>query len=111
MMLFACSDETETANLSSNNTSTPTVLSPELNTLFIDSCALCHTNEKTGAPLAGDVETWNHILSKGMDETLDRAIQGFGGMPPNGQCFECTPEQLSQLIQYMSTSSPSGVES
>ena len=44
-----------------------------------------------------------NILSKGIDVTLDRVMNGYGGMPPAGQCFECSPDQLIELIRYMSS--------
>tara|TARA_R110001592_G_scaffold7126_1_gene40165 strand:- start:32590 stop:32781 length:192 start_codon:yes stop_codon:yes gene_type:complete len=59
--------------------------------------------ESTGAPKLGDTKAWKNILSKGIDVTLDRVMNGYGGMPPAGQCFECSPDQLIELIRYMSS--------
>mgnify|MGYP000167286999 CR=1 FL=1 len=77
-------------------------LTPELVAIFSQDCAQCHTKASTGAPLVGDAQAWRKILSKGIDETLDRTLNGYGGMPPAGRCFECTQEQLKQLIYFMS---------
>lgn len=77
-------------------------LTPELVAIFSQDCAQCHTKASTGAPLVGDAQAWRTILSKGIDETLDRTMNGYGGMPPAGRCFECTQEQLKQLIYFMS---------
>ncbi len=92
----------ESAQISSPSTQT---LSPELALVFKETCAQCHLNNNTGAPRSGDFSTWQKILSKGMDKTLERVLNGFGGMPPAGQCFECTPEELIELINHMSNNS------
>ena len=76
-------------------------LTPELVAIFSQDCAQCHTKASTGAPIVGDTQAWRAILSKGIDETLDRTLNGYGGMPPAGRCFECTQEQLKQLIYFM----------
>jgi len=94
------------------------LLTPELSQTYQQTCALCHTKPATGAPQAGDTQTWQKILDKGMDATLARTINGYGGMPPSGQCFECTPNDLQTLILFMrqsavvdNTSAKNGAES
>lgn len=77
-------------------------LTPDLERIYQSSCKNCHENEGTGAPLTGDSKTWNKVLEPGLDASIERAINGFGGMPPGGQCFECTPEHFDSLIRYMS---------
>lgn len=109
LVMSGCSSENPIQNkvntqTDTNSTSiTPPTLSPELNTIFNETCSQCHLNNATGAPKAGDVSAWKKILAKGIDETLERVMNGFGGMPPAGQCFECSPEQLIELINFMST--------
>lgn len=94
-LLSACSSE-------QSQTPEPKIqLTPELSKTFQQTCALCHTKPATGAPQAGDTQTWQKILDKGMEATLARTINGYGGMPPGGQCFECTPDDLRTLILYM----------
>jgi cytochrome c5 len=108
LFFSACSSEADNNNVTSNTTSSASiqtpkhVLSPELTTVYKETCSLCHTNSSTGAPISGDTEAWQQILSKGIDETLERSMNGYGGMPPAGQCFECTPEEMIELIKYMS---------
>lgn len=82
--------------------STPAItLSKELTQIYIRSCKNCHITPGTGAPLTGDHESWNKILQQGIDTVVDKAMSGVGGMPPAGQCFECSPEQIKELILYM----------
>ena len=95
MGLTACSDEQTSAQAAAVS------LTPRLEQLFMQSCVNCHSRPETGAPLAGDRQTWQKILSKGLNVTLENTINGYGGMPPGGQCFECTPEDLSQMILFM----------
>lgn len=82
-------------------------LSPDLTRIYQTSCKNCHENTSTGAPLTGDLNTWNKVLEKGLDTSIERAVNGYGGMPPGGQCFECNSEHFAQLIRYMSKPSNS----
>ena len=108
LFFSACSPDVTNNNRPSNTNSSPSsqaskhVLSEELSTIYKETCTQCHTNSSTGAPVSGDTKAWQQILSKGIDATLERAMNGYGGMPPAGQCFECTPEQMIKLINYMS---------
>ena len=108
LFFSACSPDTPDNSEISNETpltskQTPKhALSEELSTIYKETCTQCHTNSSTGAPVSGDTKAWQQILAKGIDATLERAMNGYGGMPPAGQCFECTPEQMIKLINYMS---------
>jgi cytochrome c5 len=95
-LLIGCQGE------SAQSTTSKVQLTAELQQTYLQTCAQCHTRPTTGAPQAGDVQTWDNILAKGMDKTLERTLNGYGGMPPGGQCFECSPDDLSLLILYMS---------
>ncbi|KZY39288.1 MULTISPECIES: cytochrome c5 family protein [unclassified Oleiphilus] len=77
-------------------------LPKDLQRIYQQSCKNCHANSGTGAPLTGDSKTWNKILENGIDASVEKAINGSGGMPPGGQCFECTPDHFVKLIRYMS---------
>jgi cytochrome c5 len=99
-LLAACSEDT--SNNFTNITWQAQNLSPELERIYQSSCKNCHEVEGTGAPLTGDSKNWNKVLEKGLTASVENAINGFGGMPPGGQCFECTPEHMMSLIQYMS---------
>jgi cytochrome c5 len=71
--------------------------------IYPKTCALCHANAGTGAPLAGDAKAWEPRLAKGIDTLVTHATNGFNAMPPKGMCFDCTPDEFKALIQFMST--------
>jgi cytochrome c len=64
------------------------------------SCAVCHANDKMGAPDVGNKEAWAAVMKKGMDKVLEAAIKGKGGMPPKGGST-LKDEQLKTVIEYM----------
>lgn len=69
--------------------------------LYDGSCKACHTVKDSLAPLAGDRTVWDLRWEQGEPALLAATIQGKGGMPAGGQCFECTPEDLQALIRFM----------
>lgn len=70
--------------------------------LYDSSCGICHKEGVGGAPKSFDASAWEERLKKGKDVLLSNAISGFKGMPPLGMCSDCTKEDLSDLIEYMS---------
>jgi cytochrome c5 len=74
---------------------------PRLAQLYAGSCKACHTVKDSLAPLTGDRTLWDPRWAKGEAALLSAAIQGKGGMPAGGQCFECTPDDLKALIKFM----------
>jgi len=71
--------------------------------LYESSCTICHGSGVAGAPKSFDAAAWAERLDKGKDVLLAHAISGFNGMPPLGMCSDCTQDDLSDLIDYMST--------
>lgn len=69
--------------------------------LYGSSCQQCHASAAAGAPLTGDITAWAPRLEKGMERLLDNTINGIQGMPPMGQCVQCTVEEFSALIEFM----------
>lgn len=69
--------------------------------LYEGSCKSCHTVQDSLAPLARDRTRWDPRWSQGEDALLAATIQGKGGMPAGGQCFECTPDDYKALIRFM----------
>lgn len=69
--------------------------------LYEGSCKSCHTVQDSLAPLAGDRTRWDPRWKLGEDALLAATIQGKGGMPAGGQCFECTPDDYKALIRFM----------
>lgn len=71
--------------------------------IYPKTCALCHANAGTGAPLTGDAKAWEPRLAQGIDTLVTHATNGFKAMPPKGMCFDCTADEFKALIQFMST--------
>ncbi|WP_085646433.1 MULTISPECIES: cytochrome c5 family protein [unclassified Pseudomonas] len=69
--------------------------------IYANSCQLCHANPAANAPLTGDRKAWELRVQQGADTLLDHAINGYNGMPPMGQCVECSEDQFLQLIGFM----------
>ena len=69
--------------------------------LYAGSCKSCHTVVAAQAPLTGDRTQWDPRWAKGADALLTSALQGKGRMPAGGQCFECSPADLTKLIAFM----------
>lgn len=67
------------------------------------TCAVCHASGAGNAPRTGSAD-WQVRMAKGMDTLVGSVKTGFGGkMPPKGMCFNCSDEELKQLIQYMAS--------
>jgi cytochrome c len=64
------------------------------------SCAVCHGNDKMGAPDLGNKEAWAKVMEKGIDKVLATAIKGTGAMPPKGGST-LSDDKLKQVIEYM----------
>jgi cytochrome c len=64
------------------------------------SCAVCHGNDKMGAPDLGNKEAWAKVMKKGMDKVVEVAIKGTGAMPPRGGST-LSDDKLKQVIEYM----------
>lgn len=69
--------------------------------IYQRSCRSCHVLSTSGAPLTGDTAAWQPRMEQGMDTLLQHVIEGFGGMPPLGLCFECDEQQFQALIEFM----------
>jgi cytochrome c5 len=69
---------------------------------YTQSCAACHNSGAAGAPRFGNSEEWSARLEKGFDMLVQHTIEGFNNiMPPRGMCFDCTDEQLAEVVQYV----------
>ena len=99
-MLPGCGDEAKPA-VTSSIASSATPSDPALAQIYANSCQLCHANPAANAPLTGDRKAWEPRIQLGADTLLDHAINGYNGMPPMGQCVECSQEQFLQLIGFM----------
>ena len=83
----------------------PVTLTPERTELYASSCKTCHEEPATGAPQSHDTIAWAPRLEKGEDVLLDNIVNGFNGMPPLGQCIECSAEDFIALTHFMAAPS------
>lgn len=65
-------------------------------------CAGCHSSGAMGSPKTHDTGAWGPRMAKGMDKVLANAINGLNMMPPKGTCADCSKEELSNAIKFMS---------
>jgi cytochrome c5 len=65
-------------------------------------CGACHGVGVLGAPKKGAAADWAPRLEKGFDTVLANAINGINAMPPKGTCGDCSDEELSAAIEFMS---------
>ena len=103
VLLAGCGDSNAPA--SGGERVNPASLQPAdaaLADIYNRSCRSCHATGASQAPLTGVLENWQPRLEQGMDILLDHTINGFGGMPPMGMCFDCDEAQFTALIRFMS---------
>jgi len=68
------------------------------------SCKVCHEEKASGAPQRGAYQDWQIVFGKPMDLIMTRVIDGYAGMPPLGQCFDCSESDLNDLVLYLAQS-------
>ncbi len=71
-------------------------------------CTACHTTGVLNAPLRDDKSAWDAKLAAAgsYDKLLANAINGINAMPPKGTCMDCSDDEISLAIQYMSGLKP-----
>jgi cytochrome c5 len=84
----------------------PVKLDARLAGIYASTCQTCHQNPATGAPQTHNLAEWKPRLAQGDAVLLDHIVNGFGGMPPLGQCIECTADDLAVLMRFMSSPAP-----
>ncbi len=75
---------------------------------YMAACFACHSTGAAGAPRVGpgNAEEWApRLAEKGLDAIVESTVTGIGTMPPKGLCFDCTPEELRAIIEFMLESS------
>lgn len=96
--LSACSDTSSSAKPFPSVT-----LSAEQLAKYEASCKACHEVAGSGAPLTGDEKAWSEVFAQPIEEVMQRVVNGYQGMPPLGQCFDCNQEDLENLVYHMAT--------
>jgi cytochrome c5 len=76
--------------------------------VFNKFCTACHTSGLLGAPKKDDTATWEAKQTTAGDfsKMLGNAISGIGNMPPKGTCMDCSDEEISGAIEFMSGLKP-----
>ena len=69
--------------------------------IYKKTCFICHASGAANAPKLGDKAAWRPRLAQGMDVIHKNSWDGFKAMPPRGNCFDCTKEELESAVQYM----------
>ena len=74
---------------------------------YAAACFACHSTGAAGAPRVapGNAGEWAPRLEKGIDAVVENTVNGIGTMPPKGLCFDCTPEELRAIVDFMIASS------
>lgn len=70
-------------------------------TKYSQTCAMCHATGTAGAPKSFNQADWAPRLKLGLPALVNSVTNGKNAMPPRGLCNDCTPEQYTDLIQYM----------
>jgi cytochrome c5 len=65
------------------------------------ACFACHGTGALGAPKSAD--DWSPRIAKGKDVLLEHALNGFNAMPPKGTCMDCSEDEISAAIDFMTS--------
>ena len=71
--------------------------------IYAAYCKTCHDPHPQiplGAPCINDVKEWAKRM-KDKKKLLQHTFEGYQLMPARGGCFECSDEQLVQVIEFM----------
>ena len=72
--------------------------------IYERSCKACHAVTGMGAPLTGHADAWTlRSGQRSMSELVASVRNGLNAMPAMGYCPDCSDEDFSALIQFMST--------
>jgi cytochrome c5 len=104
LSLSACGPGSESGESLAAKVKTAETLIPadaRLAEIYERSCRVCHVSPDSGAPLAGDTSAWKARFVQGTDTLVDHVRDGFKAMPPHGQCFDCSDDDLRHLTLFM----------
>lgn len=69
--------------------------------IYQNHCAICHSQNKTGAPQLGDKVAWQPLIAKGMETLFGNTILGYRNMPAKGNCKTCSNAELEASVKYI----------
>ncbi len=77
-------------------------------TIYNNFCTNCHSIGVLGAPKKGDAAAWAKAekVAGGFSNLLSNAINGIRSMPAKGACMDCSDDEISVAIEYMSGLKP-----
>ena len=65
-------------------------------------CMACHAQGVMDSPITGDEDVWAALMEeKGLDELVDNAIDGIGGMPARGGDSSLSDQEVRNAVIYM----------
>jgi cytochrome c5 len=75
-------------------------------TVWIGTCALCHSEPATGAPQLGDAKAWAKRIAQGKAVLYGHALEGFMGplgdeMPARGANPDLSDDDIKAAVDYM----------
>ncbi len=98
MLIFTPYTEAEGGIVASNGASVRDLDGREV---YVQSCAMCHTNGVGGAPRPGRPEDWVGRNRHSTAELLVSVLRGKGGMPPKGGNASLTRAEAYVALDYM----------
>ncbi|MDQ7044948.1 MAG: c-type cytochrome [Sulfurimonas sp.] len=70
-------------------------------TMYNESCKLCHATDMMGAPAVGDANAWRELMAQGKEKVIYNAINGMGGMPAKGGNDDLLPSDVKLIVEWM----------
>lgn len=64
-------------------------------------CVACHATGVLGAPKKGDAAAWAPRIAQGAEILLKHAIEGYNSMPAKGTCSDCSEQEMSATIAFL----------
>jgi cytochrome c5 len=98
LMLLAGSVAAQTT---SPNTKTSTYDEKVGKKIYKYNCALCHDTGSGGAPKIRDKQKWTERLKKDNNILTQEVIHGYKLMPPKGNCYKCTDQEIADAVEYL----------
>lgn len=64
-------------------------------------CLACHGTGAAGAPMKGDADAWQARVAQGPETLVKHAIEGLNAMPPKGTCGDCTDDEITATVEFL----------
>ena len=69
--------------------------------IYATSCSECHDTGKNAAPRLNDAEAWKTRSFEWFSVLKQHASKGLLKMPPKGQHFEISDQEIADAVFYM----------